>query len=167
MEQKILWDLYCFQCTLQFEKKSLYDMHQLIIHKYNNNPKHFANEIKSEKEDKQLSNVSRDIQSKHIADQRLPENETSINEEKYSTQCEFCEKSFTSKQCKNKHVASVHEGKKPFKCDRCNYSCSQQCNLKRHISSVHEGRKQFKCDRCDYKCPQKSSLKQHISNYCQ
>ena len=85
MEQKILWDLYCFQCTLQFEKKSLYDMHQSIIHNYESNPKNFANSIKHEPEES-LSNDSRDVQSKHIDQQGLTVNETSTNEGKNSIQ---------------------------------------------------------------------------------
>ena len=27
-------DLYCFQCSLQFDKKTIYDMHLKIIHNY-------------------------------------------------------------------------------------------------------------------------------------
>ena len=32
MEQNILQDLFCFLCSLQFDKKAIYDMHVKIIH---------------------------------------------------------------------------------------------------------------------------------------
>ena len=32
MEKKIIKDLYCFQCSLQFDKKTIYDMHLKIMH---------------------------------------------------------------------------------------------------------------------------------------
>ena len=51
MEEKI-WDLYCFQCSLQFDKKSIYDMHQSIRHGYKNVAKPvFETEIKHEPEE--------------------------------------------------------------------------------------------------------------------
>ena len=99
MEQKILRDLYCFQCCLQFEKKSLYDIHQLIIHNYDT--KTLKNAIKCEPEEIELLNHSSDIQLEHTEEQELIENEASISEGKTSlVLCEFCEKSFSNKQQK-------------------------------------------------------------------
>ena len=34
MSKKVLRDLYCYLCSLQFEKKCIYDLHTSIIHKY-------------------------------------------------------------------------------------------------------------------------------------
>ena len=34
MEVKILRDLYCFQCSYQFDKRSIYNMHQFLVHDY-------------------------------------------------------------------------------------------------------------------------------------
>ena len=34
MAKKILRDLYCYLCSLQFEGKKVYDMHQSIMHNY-------------------------------------------------------------------------------------------------------------------------------------
>ena len=49
MDQRILWDLYCFQCSLQFEKKSIYDMHLSLIHNYKSKKDTFdAIQIKKE-----------------------------------------------------------------------------------------------------------------------
>ena len=52
MEQKIVWDLHCFQCSLQFDKKSIYDMHTSILHGYKNVARSiFGTQIKQEPED--------------------------------------------------------------------------------------------------------------------
>ena len=34
MEKIIIKDLYCFLCSLQFDKKEIYDIHQKIVHNY-------------------------------------------------------------------------------------------------------------------------------------
>ena len=36
MAEKILRDLYCYLCSLQFDGKKVYDMHQSIMHNYEN-----------------------------------------------------------------------------------------------------------------------------------
>ena len=48
MEKKILKDLYCFQCSMQFDKKKLYDLHLSIIHNYIERRESFLTEIKQE-----------------------------------------------------------------------------------------------------------------------
>ena len=58
MEQHVLWDLYCFQCSMQFEKRSLYDLHQLIIHNYKSK---VETVIKSEPADTNVSNIQSDV----------------------------------------------------------------------------------------------------------
>ena len=54
MEVKILRDLYCFQYSLQFHKRSIYNTHQLIVHKYKEK-KGFQAEIKIEPEETEFS----------------------------------------------------------------------------------------------------------------
>ena len=34
MGAKILRDLFCFQCSYQFDKRSIYDKHQKLVHDY-------------------------------------------------------------------------------------------------------------------------------------
>ena len=58
-------DLYCFQCSLQFDKKSIYDMHLSIVHKYKSRTESFLTEIKSEPEDMELTNESSEIPINH------------------------------------------------------------------------------------------------------
>ena len=49
MKMKILKDLYCFQCSLQFDKKSIYDMHLKLVHDHKNIAGSiFGTEIKQE-----------------------------------------------------------------------------------------------------------------------
>ena len=47
-------DLYCFQCSLQFDKKTIYDMHLKIVHNYISRTESFLNEIKNEPEEIEL-----------------------------------------------------------------------------------------------------------------
>ena len=54
MEEKIQYDLYCFQCSLQFDKKSIYDMHLSLIHNYRKRTESFLTQIKSEPEEIEL-----------------------------------------------------------------------------------------------------------------
>ena len=54
MEKKILKDLYCFQCSLQFDKKSIYDMHLSVMHNYVSKTESFSTKIKQERDDNEL-----------------------------------------------------------------------------------------------------------------
>ena len=54
MEKKIIKDLYCFQCSLQFDKKAIYDMHLKIMHNYERRTEDFLIDMKKEPEDTEL-----------------------------------------------------------------------------------------------------------------
>ena len=90
-------DLYCFQCSHQFETKSIYEIHIYVCNT--------ERIIKSEPEEVQKSidlgvfDLT-NIQSKHIEEQGLVQNVISINKK-----------------------GTVHDGKKTFKCDYCGYCC--------------------------------------------
>ena len=109
MEQHVLWDLYCFQCSMQFEKRSLYDLHQLIIHNYKSK---VETVIKSEPAETNVSN----IQSEQVESQAFIKN---VSKEKKLYKCKICDYSHTLKGSLKKHIAFFHEGKKPFKCESC------------------------------------------------
>ena len=51
MEKKIIKDLYCFLCSLQFDKRAIYDMHLSIIHNHIKRKDSFWTEIKNEPEE--------------------------------------------------------------------------------------------------------------------
>ena len=61
MEKKIIKDLYCFQCSLQFDKKTIYDMHLKIMHNYISRSDLFLTEIKNEPGEKELPIQSTNI----------------------------------------------------------------------------------------------------------
>ena len=100
MEQKILWDLYCFQCSLQFEKKSIYDLHLSIIH---NHERRKETVIKREPEDVELLPHLSNIHTTKIEKQESIKN---VDKGKKLFNCEFCGKSFFTKQSQNIHFAS-------------------------------------------------------------
>ena len=106
-----LKDWYCSRCSLQFDKKIIYDMHLSIVHK----------------------------ESVKIKEEPLTcENETNLGSEKALFMCEFCDSEFETEIILNQHILSYHKENKPFKCDICDYRCSRRSNLKRHVESVHE-----------------------------
>ena len=140
MENRIIQkDLYCEVCSLQFDKKYVFDLHMSLVH---------GKKIKIKKEAMTLE-TKMDIE-------KCPE--------KQSFQCEICQASFKYEQGLKRHKLSVHDGMKPFKCEICSISFTQKPSLKVHMKSVHEGKKPFKCDICDTKFARKSTLKNHITS---
>ena len=100
MEKKIIKDLYCFQCSLQFDKKSIYDIHLKIMHNYKSREKCFENEIKTEPDEIQLP-IESNIYLKNIPEENNDTIKHKIsNQEKYKI--------------------------KIFKCKHCNYSSSKK-----------------------------------------
>ena len=114
MEKKIVWDLYCYQCSLQFEKRSLYDLHLLIIHNYKT------------RRETVIKTEPTNIQSDRIENQELIKN---VSEAKKVFRCKFCDFSSSHKGSLKRHICSVHEGKNPFKCESCEYRCSRKQTL--------------------------------------
>ena len=81
MEKKIIKDLYCFQCSLQFDKKTIYDMHLKIMHNRVSRSESFLTEIKNEPGEIELP-----IQSTNIP--------ITSSEETFAGK--FCDKTFKS-----------------------------------------------------------------------
>ena len=79
MEAKILRDLFCFQCSYQFDKRSIYDKHQLLVHNYKEK-KGFQRGIKIE--DEEFSNESEMIPSDSTKNLSLKGSK--------SLKCKFC-----------------------------------------------------------------------------
>ena len=137
MSKRIFWDLHCFQCSLQFEKKSIYDMHLSLIHSYKSKTNIFDDKIKSEPKEIESSNHASHIQSKHILETEKIKKVDSTNKKNRLFKCGYCGKYFSKKQSMNCHVTSVHEGKKPFKCEYCDHVFGQNCYMQQHVASVH------------------------------
>ena len=134
-EQKIK-GLFCFLCSLQFDGKSVYDLHQSLVHGINDGSKSEDSEVKIEidseisetiKESSGEGNLNKDIESVH--------------KEKKQLKCNDCGKAFSRKPHLNGRIASVHKGKKPFKCNDCDKAFSQKPNMNKPIELVHEGKK--------------------------
>ena len=101
-------DLYCLKCSLQFDKKTIFDMHLNIVH----------NEKIEEPTD------------------RTSKEEPDETRKKAIVRCEICGKTVFHMGSMKKHISSVHEKKKPFKCEICDYSCSQKGHMNRHVESI-------------------------------
>ena len=61
--------------------------------------------------------------------------------------CEICEKSFSSKQNKTKHVSIVHGEEKQFVCNLCSSSFGFKHDLTKHVENNHQGG-QYSCNNC-------------------
>ena len=119
-EQKIiLKDLFCTLCSLQFDKKYVFDVHLSIVHGQKIKVKTEPDICETNKTEVSGKNCSSNVFEKYFG-------------------CEICNHHFTRKYQLKKHTESVHEEKKPFKCEICNYSFSQKIHLKTHLKSVHE-----------------------------
>ena len=162
--------LFCDKCSLQFDKKIVYDMHLSIIHKTKvKNSSEFweGNQslmLKSDNTKSNMNNLSLNLihketksheysTSDNTTSQKKPlkkQVETNNIGSKNQHKCLICDYTFSQKWHLKQHIASVHEGKKPHECSICDYTSSKKANLEKHIKSVHQGKKPHKCSICDY-----------------
>ena len=150
-EQKVR-DFFCFQCSLQFGAKSVYDLHQSLVHGIKVLGKSGDSEVKMQ------------IESDILQSDNEPFLSTDQEEGNKSFNCNNCSKMFSQEGDLNRHIKSVHEGKKPFKCNICGTAFSYTQSLNRHHRSVHEGKKPFKCNVCDAKFLRSDRLKVHFES---
>jgi uncharacterized Zn-finger protein len=109
-----LMDLYCKKCSLQFDKKIIFDMHLNIVHKEKINIKEEPDETRKK------APVSCEICCKTFSKMaNMKKHVASVHEKKKPFKCNICDYSFTQKAHLASHVASLHERKKPFKCEIC------------------------------------------------
>ena len=156
-------DLYCYECSLQFDTKNVFDVHLSVVH---------SKKIDTKQESESQPSVvpeTKDVKISHPDEETTWKNESQGGEVSIKTalihekqfKCDVCFKKFANKGYLKNHVASVHEGKKTFKCEFCNHTFSQKINLKSHVASIHEGKKPFKCEFCNYTCSTNQVLKIH------
>ena len=117
MEQ-IEKDLYCELCSLQFEKKYIYDTHLKIIH-------------------------GTEIIKIKVKENAIKEEEFETNENETSFKCNICDANYNDKVGLKHHKDTVH-GEQKIKCRICDHKYSKNY-LIFHIRTVHEGDR-FKCD---------------------
>ena len=94
-------DFFCKICSLQFDKKAVYDIHMSFVHK-------IATLIEEENED-----LNQDINL---------ENNTNLNSPikkniEVSINCSLCQANFSKKDYLKRHIEAVHE-RKPHKSAR-------------------------------------------------
>ena len=140
-----LKDFFCETCSLQFDKKAVYDIHMSFVHK-------IEILVKEETEDLEQENNQN---SYYLSSPIKKDLETPIN-------CYICQANFSTQGNLKKHIKAVHEGKKLHKCSICDYSCSLKIDLMKHIENVHDGKKSHKCSICNHSFSRKFNLKKHL-----
>ena len=139
-------DWFCNKCTLQFDKKYVFDLHLSLVH---------GEKIK-------LKSEPQDSKENHQEFQRS-ENNCSDLEVVTSLKCDVCDSFFKTKKNLKEHISPVHEGKKPFKCEICETCFTEKRTLKNHIASVHGEKRPFHCNICDAVFTEK---KKHECTHC-
>ena len=139
-------DLFCNKCTLQFDRKLVFDLHRSLVHEEK------MAEVKIEpqisKENFQERQAGEPVFQDHVVE--------------IDIKCDICSSLFKTKHSLKRHIASVHDGKKSFKCNVCNASFAGKRELNRHVESVHERKKPFKCNICDASFGYKFVLNKHV-----
>ena len=107
MEKKILTDLFCHQCQLQFNGKSVYNLHLSLVHKYESDLKNKDN----------LRNSSFDFDK--CEEIIVTNHKIKKCEGKKPFTCEVCSTTFILKSSLKRHSARIHGGKNSFICDIC------------------------------------------------
>ena len=123
MDETTQQDFFCTQCSLQFGKKYVFDVHLSLVH---------GKKVVIINEDSKISfgesHEEGDTNTKNIENSK-------------SFKCETCQSCYISKGNLTKHVATVHEKKKQFVCEICDYRCFKNSTMKKHEESVHDGKK--------------------------
>ena len=166
MERIIKMDLFCEKCSLQFDKKVVFDIHMSFVHNISNNSANDKKltEVKEENGSSQETDIAKQNENpaKQTVNHELEINISSVHEKQKIHECYICDKRYSHKSALKYHIASIHEGKKPHKCSICDYCCSTKSSLKKHVESIHE--EQHKCSICDHSFSGKSYLKKHVQS---
>ena len=129
----LMRDLYCYECSLQFDKKYVFDDHL------------------SDANGEELEIIQEpDIQSSLIIESKELE---ITHPEENSRKIESKRRKVSIK------TASSHQGIKKFNCEICKAYFGQKAHLNIHVATVHEGKKAFKCDICNTELKSKQSMK--------
>ena len=110
--------MFCTECSLQFNKKIVYDLHLSLVHGKKAGIKQEANNSEVTSEDNKFFNEN--------ADKPFV--------------CKICDFELAYQDDLNAHIASFHEGNIPFKCEnkrlkcvKCDKGFTTNFVLKRHL----------------------------------
>ena len=108
--------LFCDKCSLQFDKKIVYDIHLSVVHKIKgiSDIEEKTIEIKNENTKSNKNQSSLDL----------------IIEGTKSHKCLICDYTTSNKGHLKQHIDSIHKGKKPHACLICDYTTSHKGHLK-------------------------------------
>ena len=92
-------------------------------------------------------------------------------------QCQECQKTFTLKRNRYRHVQVQHKGIKyqkkkknfeakvpKFDCQICGKKFMFKQSLERHVQVIHEEKKPYKCPSCGFEFGYKRALTRHVAN---
>ena len=167
-------NLFCENCSLQFDKKIIFDLHLSLVHgkkiEINNEekknslaeldflPGNPGGKILASKKTLTIHKAKiHDISNNPEAVQQFSKLN---NQNEKQFQCKLCDAKFASNFRLKEHIAGVHE--KSIKCDICSKNFQTQQKVTRHIKNVHEGKKSHECLVCYAKYSTSSNLNYHI-----
>jgi hypothetical protein len=84
--------------------------------------------------------------------------EVHIGEDEKYFPCSYCDKKFSFKTTRNKHIKAVHE--KSHVCPVCKRAFGGKDKLDGHMFT-HTGEKPYVCDKCDYSSSKRYNLEMH------
>lgn len=82
-------------------------------------------------------------------------------EQKFTHQCQHCDKKYSSIFSLRHHIKHVHVKSPAFQCQFCSKEFSRKANLDSHLSHVHTRDRNFECDICGLKVKTKGILRNH------
>ena len=158
MENNIaLEELFCDLCTHQFYKKSTYEMHQLVKHKFQKEPLYSADENISGNQAENGNISGNQTEKENISENQTEKEMISRNqtEDENIVGCYICLELFSNQSTLESHMITVHDGIVPHPCLFCDEKFSTKQKLSNHISLVHDDKYPHKCSICEYKCLKK------------
>ena len=84
------------------------------------------------KEDYVFQNCEKNVSGKKKKSKKI-----SGKKVKESLSCQYCGKSFVSKQSVKMHIDAIHFQLRPFSCDYCEETFTQKSNLRTHVKNKH------------------------------